>query len=181
MSSVGYGGFPPQDNVPIFNTSPAENGGILYRSEDGSHRIGGPFQIGDHLRYTLSGLGYPRKFSWAIALDVKPTHIKAFWQDGSVQVWLRNDWKVQSGMYTYSVGDPVWYDVQPDGQNAKRGTIVSFLGQPPDVQTFTIRNVDDGSVVTRPFRDVILRADLPGNNPEVNSMYNVRTVDDEEP
>lgn len=168
----------------ILNLGERFDDGIVFRSEDyqSPSLVGLPVQIGQHVKYILQGLGYPRKDSYAIILNVWNNAVKALWQDGSVQIWMRTDWKLQSGQRVYSVGDEVWYNVQPDGQSKRRGILTGFTGPDSEHTTeFTVRDVANGTVLTLPATDVIWRADLPGNNAEVNSIYNVRKVNEQEP
>lgn len=161
--------------------------GIIYRSNEpkGPTLLGEFVSVGDHLLIIIiTGVGKTliegpgpenirNKFTWGIVLKPFESSVRVLRQDGSEEVFLKKDKSVRTGMFPYSVGDPVWYDMH--GPNRKTGTVVDFqLKQGTEqIQTFRIKDDQTGDISTWDFRNVLIKMELPGPVQNFSSFYNV--------
>lgn len=172
-------GWPAQRSDNILNLADRFSDGITFRSEDyrGTSLIGQEVYPGQHVTYLIADLGYDNSTTYGIILNVFSDYVKALWQTGEVEIWLRNDWKLGIGQRVYSIGDPVWYDIYPLGENKKEGTVTAITGvTATETTTFGISDNTSGVVLTLPASDVIYRSGVPGTPEDYNSRYNVIPV-----
>lgn len=190
-----------QTNLTDFNLPPADpniidlserfRDSIIFRTDESrTGAILGEFvSVGDHLRILIQGPGrlniggdpfenIKSKETFGIVLSTCSKAVKVFRQDGSVEVFLRNDLRVQSAVFDYGVDNPVWYDVHGPTDDVRSGilTDISRKVGTEDIETFTIRDDETGKITVQPFLNVIIRMSLPANKPDFDSNYNVIPV-----
>lgn len=188
---------PPSD-PSIIHVAERFNDGIVFRTDElRSNAVIGEFVApGDHLRILIQGPGrlnistdqfanVDSKFTFANVLRVDQSSVKVLRQDGSVDVFLRRDTRVQAGFFPYAVGNPVWYDFQGDVpcDEWKTGilTDIEHKAGTEDPQTFTIKDDETGEVVQRDFRAILIRLGLPGQKPNFDSNYNTTLLTGRKP
>lgn len=128
---------------------------------------------GQQLKILMQGEGLPTINTWAIVLKVRKTAVKVLRQDGSEDVFLRNDPQVRSESYPYAVGDAVWYNVYT--QPLKSGTIQTVVtdARSGEITSFTVSDSETGEIVEVPLSFALIKMDLPQNKPQYESFYNV--------
>lgn len=191
----------PQTNLTDFNLPPADpniidlserfRDSIIFRTDESrTGAILGEFvSVGDHLRILIQGPGrlniggdpfenIKSKETFGIILSTCPKAVKVFRQDGSIEIFLRNDTRVQAAFFSYAVGNPVWYDVHGPEADIRTGilTDISRKVGTEDIETFTIKDDETGAITVQDFRNVIIRMALPAQKPDFDSNYNAVLV-----
>lgn len=188
----------PPDDPSIINLAKRFNDSIVFRTDEfrGSAILGEFVGVGDHLRILIQGPGRLNidtdqfenvdvKFTWAAVLRVDEASVKVVRQDGSVEIFLRRDTRVQAAFFPYRVGNPVWYDfgaTVPE-EDYKTGVLTDVEAKvgTEDPQTFTIKDDETGDIVQRDFRSVLIRMGLPGQKPDFDSNYNTTLLTGRKP
>jgi hypothetical protein len=188
----------PPDDPSIINLAERFNDGIVFRTDEfrGNAILGEFVGPGDHLRILIQGPGrlnidtdqfenVDSKFTWAVALRVDDASVKVIRQDGTVEVFLRKDTRVQAAFFPYAVGNPVWYDFGAEvaTEDYKTGILTDIEAKPgtEDPQTFTIKDDETDEIVQRDFRSVLIRMGLPGQKPNFDSNYNTTLLTGQKP
>ncbi len=179
----------PPDDPSIINLAERFNDGIIFRTDEfrGNAILGEFVSPGDHLRILIQGPGrlnittdsyenIDTKFTFANVLRLDEKSVKVLRQNKTIEVFLRNDTRVQAAFFPYAVGNPVWYDFQGDvpPDDFRSGVLTDIKNKQgtEDPQTFTIKDDETGEIVVRDFRTVLIRQGLPGQKPDFDSNYN---------